>query len=50
MYGVPFGMAEMGATFIDASRQLVQLDRAGTTTAVDELESVALVCRNALRD
>ena len=43
-------MAAVGATFFDASGKLVQFNRAGTTTAVDELESVTLVCRNALHD
>ena len=46
----PLGWPQWGATFFDASRKLVQFNRAGTTTAVDELDSIALVCRNALHD
>ncbi len=50
MYGVPLGMAAMGALFIDVRGKLVQLNRAGTTTTMDELDSVAPVCRNAFHD
>ena len=47
---VPLGMAAMGASLIDVCGKLVQLNRAGTTTTMDELDSVAPVCRDAFRD
>ena len=50
MCSVPLGMAAMGALLIDVGGQLVQLNRAGATTAMDELDPVAPVCRNAFRD
>ena len=42
MYGVPLGMAAMGALLINVCGQLVQLNRAGATTAMDEFNPVAL--------
>ena len=36
--------------FINVGGKMVQLNRAGTTTAVDELESVTPVCRDAFHD
>ena len=50
MYGVPLGMAAMGALLIDVCGQLVQLNRAGATTPMDELNPVAPVCGNAFHD
>ena len=40
----------MGASFIDVGGKLAQLNRAGTTTAVDKLESVTPVCRDAFHE
>ena len=50
MHGVPLGMAAMGALLIDVGGQLVQLNRAGATTAMDELNPVAPACGNAFRN
>ena len=50
MYGVPFGMAAVGASLVDVCGKLVQLNRAGATTTMCELNSIAPVCRNAFHD
>ena len=50
MYSVPLGMAAMGALFINVGGQLVQLNRAGPPTTVDEFEPAAPVCRNSFHD
>ena len=50
MYRVPFGMAAVGALFINVSGQLVQFNKAGPSAAVNELEPAAPVSRNSFHD